>query len=885
MRIPSATYRVQFNQDFGFRDALPLVPSLHRLGITHLYASPIFAAREGSPHGYDVIDPSRLNPALGTPEDFEQLMEALRSREMGLIVDIVPNHMAAAPQNLWWNDLLENGPSSSYASYFGINWNLVREERGEKILIPILGGPYGEILERGELQLSYQPEGFFLNYWENKLPIDPATYLLILPEDESLQAIRERVGRLPSRNTTDWEAAESRVREKDSIKEALWELCQIQPQVRAKIDQRLTDLNGQKGNAASFDELEKVIAAQAYRLSYWRSAPEKINYRRFFDIADLVGVRVEKNEVFELAHEFLLGLVREGKVEGLRVDHIDGLYDPLRYLLRLPHEQVYVVVEKILSDREELPPDWPVKGTTGYDFLGMLNALFADTVGLEKVTQTYRSLTGVSASFADVEYDRKKNVIAELFSGDISHLGEELAAVARQNRHTQDLSPVQISRALVEITACMPVYRTYIDSAEPCEHDIQHLRAAVQEARNRNPNIGEAVFTFVSDVIEHPDNQERLRFVMKWQQTTGPIMAKGVEDSTFYVHNPLVSLNEVGMVPRAVSPVEFHEFLADRHAKWPHTMNATSTHDTKRSEDVRARINVLSEMPEEWAKYAERWHRWNRSYLGDVDANEEYLLYQTLLGAWPITADRLKQYMNKAVREARLRSSWLTPSESHEAAVSAFIDKLLADERFLKSFTPLAERLAFYGAMNSLSQVLLKVCAPGLPDFYRGTLGWDYSLVDPDNRRPVGFPELTDFAGEPTELLANWKDGRIKVFLAERALGLRKAYQEVFTQGDYLPMSAKGNRSQNVFAFARHNNGTWVIACTPLSPTKLSVTTRPPIGVRAWGETALTLPEGAPEKWRNVLTGKRFSSRTGELMMARVLQQFPVALLLGREGS
>jgi (1->4)-alpha-D-glucan 1-alpha-D-glucosylmutase len=896
MRIPLATYRVQFNQDFRFQDAIAILPHLHRLGISHLYASPIFAAREGSMHGYDVVDPNRLNPALGAPEDFDALVDALLDRGMGLLLDIVPNHMAASPENRWWMDVLENGSASPYASYFGINWGSPDKTVQDKIFLPILGEPYGRVLDRGELKISYEQSGFFLNYYAHRLPIAPVSYARILkPGSEPLLAIPdfclllESLDRLPPRTATEWEALESRYREKDAIKQRLWAVVQQDQSVRDHIQRNL--------EAMTADELDEIIQEQPYRIAFWKVATERINYRRFFDVSDLIGMRVEDPSVFEAGHRLALELVRNGKVNGLRIDHIDGLADPLGYQKQLAVEDVYIVAEKILAGDEELPSDWPIQGTTGYDFLGQMNSLFVEPAGLDRLTAQYRSLTGSTESFEDVAYERKSRVIAALFSGEMQDLGAHLAALAEEDRNARDLSPRDMTQAIIEVTACMGVYRTYTDSFDIRAIDCAYVRAACDEARRRNPRVDALVYDFVERVLSlrfkkwmsEASRGEWLLFVKKWQQLSGPVMAKGVEDSAMYVYNRLVSMNEVGGLAETRSPQQFHSFLQQRRSRWSHTMNATSTHDTKRSADVRARINVLSEIPDQWIRNASRWSRWLADKRGEVDLNEEYFLFQTLIGAWPLHVektsefrDRMKQYVVKASREARTYTSWMHPSQQHEEALQAYVDVLFDDARFQASFRPLCDRVSFYGAINSLSQLLLKVTAPGVPDFYRGEVDWDFSLVDPDNRRPVKFPSLTDFSWEPRELLDTWTDGRVKVFLSEKLLAYRTGNSALFTEGDYLALESIGKRSQNVFSFARYTSDQWCIAAVPRFATQLSVTTRPPIGIRAWLDSALILPEGAPHRWKNVLTGETLSARDGRLSMSRVLEHFPVALLSSR---
>lgn len=902
MRVPVATYRVQFNQDFRFENATAIIPDLHRLGISHLYASPIFAARSGSTHGYDVIDPNRLNPALGSEEDFEKMVGALQQRSMGLLLDIVPNHMAASPENAWWMDVLENGPASPYATYFGIDWRGPRDRIQDKIFLPTLGEPYGRVLDRGEIRVSYEPCGLFLNYFQHKLPVAPASYAKALrPDDPSADGLRELLllldsfERLPSRVSTELQAFE-RQKEKDALKQRLWDLSRRDDEVRQHLDRRIEHFNAQ--TSEGIDALDDLIQQQAYRLAFWKVATERINYRRFFDVSDLIGMRVELPEVFEAGHRLVLELVRSGKAEGLRIDHIDGLAEPLEYQQRLATDNLYVVAEKILERSEELPDNWPVQGTSGYDFLGMMNSAFVEPHGLEQLSKHYETIQQSRSTFDDIAYQRRLHAIETMFSGEMQDVGAHLVWLAEEDRNARDMSRRDIFRAILEVTACMPVYRTYTNSFEVSASDRDHIAEACRRARAVNPKIHPDVYDFLERVLSlrfkrwmpESSRMDWLVFVRRWQQLSGPIMAKGVEDSAMYVYNRLISMNEVGGTSEAVSPEELHAFFGRRRERWPHTMNATSTHDTKRSEDVRARINVLSEIPNEWTRLTTRWSRWMGERRVGVDANEEYFLFQTLVGAWPLNESevgdfraRMKAYVIKASREARTHTSWLQPDEAHEAALQAYIDALFDDQRFQASFRPFCERVSFYGAVNSLSQLLLKVTAPGLPDFYRGTVSWDFSLVDPDNRRPVEFAPLTDFLWKPRELLETWKDGRLKVFLTERLLGYRQGNRELFENGDYLPAPVTGKRAPNVFAFMRTSAGCSTLIVVPRFATQLSATTRLPLGIRAWLDTAIAIGSSAPKRWKNVITGATLSVRDGELPLHRILEHFPVAVLSARE--
>lgn len=952
-RVPVATYRLQFNRRFRFADAQALVPYLHELGITDIYASPIFKARRGSAHGYDVTDPTRLNPELGTEEEFEALVQELKRHNMGLLLDIVPNHMAANSENRWWVDVLENGPSSPYASYFDIDWHPdpASEVPANTVLLSILGGPYRSVLENQELILGLDEEGLFVRYHDARLPLAPKSYRVLLTyrledlkealgEDvrvyQEFAHLVESIERLPTRIAANAEEVEARRRDKEVMKQRLWSLYSRSPTIREFIDENVGIFRGQAKDPQGLHLLDQLLAEQAYRLACWREGLQKINYRRFFDVSDLIGIRVEHPEVFEVMHALTFRLADEAKVTGLRVDHIDGLYDPLDYLRRLQRRigrvkaaratpSFYVVVEKILSGDEELPEDWPACGSTGYDFLNALNAVFVDAEGRKALDVTYRRFTGSRLNPGDVVYESKKRVMRELFAAELRTLGYHLGRLA-QDDHGRGLGVEELVEALVEVTACLAVYRTYIRGLKVATRDRLYIEGAVQEARRRNPSVSASALDFVRQVLllDFPassavEQRERWRwFVMRWQQFTGSLMAKGLEDTALYLHNPLISLNEVGSGPEgsdtSAGVERFHRHNLRTLRRWPHTMSATSTHDTKRSEDVRARLNVLSELPRAWARSLARWSRMNRDKKGLVsgravpDPNEEVLLYQTLLGAWPLQAEevpefreRLKAYMIKAVREAKIHTSWLHPNEAYERALAGFVEACLdtsSPNEFLDDFLPFQGRVAYYGALNSLAQVLLKIASPGVPDFYQNTELWDFSLVDPDNRRPVDFSKRTrllrelrrDEGGDLLQvvqtLLAHWRDGRIKIHLISRALDFRRAYAKLFQRGAYIPLSVSGERKEHVLAFARQDGDAWALVVVPRLVTKLCAPGRPPLSRRAWKSSAVTLPVKAPNRWVNVLTGEALEASSGPegqgMKLHDVFRRLPVALLYGR---
>ncbi len=886
LRVPTATYRLQFNAGFTFEDARRIALYLAELGVSDLYASPILKARKGSAHGYDVVDAAQINPELGGEEGFTALHQELQSRELGLLLDIVPNHMAASHENSWWMSVLENGPQSRFLHYFDIAW------RDNKVLLPILGQPYGDALVAGEIAIAFDVDGFFFRYYDKRLPLAPRTYSKVLRH--CLEALpMEGVGiELRDLIQGDDTAVNSRF-----LKETIWRIYEQSEELRKSLDAVITRLNGEPGNADTFNDLDALLDAQNYRLAYWRIASEKINYRRFFDVTDLVGVRVENPEVFEARNRRILDLIVEGKVTGLRIDHIDGLYDPIGYATRLQlrlaspgnsHSQsVYVVVEKILAANEKLPSELQVAGTTGYDFLDTLNALFIDPRGLERLTDFYRSFTGIDESFETMCYTRKKQVINELFSGEMRTLGKELGQLSLQDRNARDFAPVELLNALTEITACLSVYRTYIRTTEPSETDRERIRRAVREARRRaSTAVDERLFTFLELVLlvdppHYLDSQreEWLAFVMRWQQFTGRVMAKGVEDTAFYNYNRLISLNEVGGEPGRTGqfdPVEdFHRRNDRMQREWPDTLNATSTHDTKRSEDVRARINVLSEVPDSWSRDVRRWAAANAPLKRDSipDANEELLLYQTLIGMWPLEQedrrsvdDRIRQYLEKAAREAKTHTSWITPNPEYEKALQDFATAILDNEEFCAPFVRTQRRIAFHGFLNALSQVVLKVTAPGVPDFYQGTEMWDLSLVDPDNRRPVDYDRrqyvLRKLAhADVATLLRRWADGRIKLFVTWRSLDVRRRHAETLRRGEYKALRSD---SPNVCAFARGDD---IVVAVPRLTTQICKPGTPPIG-DAWGKATIPLSG----RWTNAFTGDVVESGN----LAEIFARFPV---------
>ncbi|MBF0423828.1 MAG: malto-oligosyltrehalose synthase, partial [Magnetococcales bacterium] len=875
--IPRATYRLQLNKDLTFKQATALIPYLAELGISHCYASPYLKARPGSTHGYDIVDHTALNPEIGTLEDYEDFFATLQKHGLGQILDVVPNHMGVmGADNRWWLDVLENGPASVWGAFFDIDWNPLNSDLRDKVLLPLLGDHYGAVLNRGELNLQYDSDRgeFSLFYYQHRLPIDPATYprivghrnerlAAIMVKDNKaysqLQTLLTAFGHLPERTTTNPARIVERQRDKEEHKSRLAALSQACSDIRHHIADVVDEFNGRPGDSASFDMLHDLIQLQGYRLAYWRVAADEINYRRFFDINDLAALRMEEPKVFDATHCFLQDLISQGKVDGLRIDHPDGLLDPGGYFCRLQHLAggsipvpgeplpLYLVIEKILADHERLPDEWPIHGATGYRFANLVNNLFVNNAAEKLMTHLYHEFTNTDVDFDTMAYRAKKMIMHTSLSSELTVLAASLARIAAADRNTRDFTLNGLREALMEVVASFPVYRSYVSGEHISADDRRNITWAINWARKRNRATNNDIFFFLQDVLTLDIARGRSAsfrqgvqtFAMKFQQFTSPVMAKGVEDTAFYRYNRLISLNDVGGDPRrfGVSVAAFHAATRTRAARWPHNLLATSTHDSKRSEDVRARINVISEMPESFSRMIKRWNRINRSrkrVLDDLEAptcNDEYLLYQTLIGTWPLTMPdegelvayrtRIRQYMIKALRESKEHSSWINVNVEYEEATGSFIDSLLASgdkNSFLSDFLSSMTGIAHHGLLNSLAQTLIKMTSPGVPDIYQGCELWQFYLVDPDNRQPVDFAHRSHLLdqvracvlGAPEEwphnlqpLLANMADGRVKLYTIWQTLALRKRWPEVFREGGYVPLMAQGEAASHVCAYAR----------------------------------------------------------------------------------
>jgi (1->4)-alpha-D-glucan 1-alpha-D-glucosylmutase len=1045
---PTATYRLQFAPGaMTFRDAAAIAPYLQQLGISHVYASPYLKTRAGGDNGYAIVDYTQLNPELGSEKEYEAMVAALHSHGLGQILDTVPNHMSATPtENPWWNDMLENGPSSPYAAYFDIDWRPVKEELRDKILLPILGGQYGQVLESGSLQLEYRQGAFTLRYYEWKLPLDPRSYRVILtrnlsalkaagteetavngpaepnttsrqsppspsippsmllpPDSEELrefESIVTSLDHLPECTATEPAAVAERQREKEVVKRRLRELTDRSAAVAEFIGRNVRELNGTPNDPHSYDDLDKLLDAQVYRLSHWKAAADEINYRRFFDINELAAVCMESPDVFTRSHTLVFDLLVRGDVNGLRVDHIDGLYDPLKYLRRLqkgylsalgkavygglcgagaPGRQLnrrgdeekaigtaapqdppawaeveplflanaaamtcrnraalplYVVVEKILGGEEPLHDEWLLAGTTGYDFLNFVSKLFVDAAGLAELEDVYSRFIDQRLDFREVAHESKLLIFRAAMSSELQLLAHRLNRISERHRRSRDFTLNTLRASLRAILACFPVYRTYIRDNYVSASDRQIICRAAAQAKRRNPATDAAVFDFIRDVLllegppdlDEAGRRERELFVGRLQQVTSPVMAKGIEDTAFYRYFPLASLNEVGsdlrVGPSALE--EFHRHNLARQAAWPHSLICTTTHDTKRSEDARSRISVLSEAPRLWRKAVNRWARLNRRHRREVDGqpapsrNDEYLFYQSLVGVWPLVPpgkgeirklqDRLAAYMQKATHEAKLRTSWISPNAEYDAAVREFVIAALDDRpknRFLAAFRGFHQLIVNWGLYAALAQTLVKLTSPGVPDIYQGQEFWDFSLVDPDNRRPVDFVQRRKMLARlgkdvgrsdrsllslARRLAADPRDPRLKLFVNWRVLQFRRQHAELFESGDYIAMSVEGVKARHLCAFARRLPSSeaapaiavvlaprLIAQLTPAADTRMPP---PPLGAAVWQDTRVVIDgvAGSPPL-KNLFTGQVWESGSSPVLVADVLADFPVALL------
>ncbi len=977
-RVPVSTYRVQVHKDFTFADATGIAGYLKKLGIGDFYSSPIFEARPGSMHGYDVTRHDRLNPEIGGTAGFDSFSEELKRQGLGLLLDIVPNHMGVGNDSIWWQDVLENGHASQYSEYFDIDWKPVKPALMDKLLLPILGNQYGAELEAKHIQVSVEDGRPLIHYYDHTMPVAPRTLPILLGQSDGAASIPEplagllrRLEQVPPHETADETLRDQR---RDQLAELLPQIRQAlrSPEMQPLLQQAVAAINGVEGDPHSFDRLHMLLDAQPYRLASWRTSAEEINYRRFFDVNDLVGLRMENPLVFAETHCLIRSLIATQKVTGLRIDHCDGMFNPRQYLIRLqllylasqcggpaPQQEtaangiersvldtvrgydwsksqgaLYTVVEKILEPREYLPPEWPVRGTSGYDFVYLANGIFIQKANEKKFDAIYAHVLGHPADPDEIIYRSKLQVMQTALASEVYVLTNLLSRIAAANRRARDFTDNILETVLRETIASFPVYRTYIDDrGEYSERDVAFLRSAIAKAKRLNPDINASAFDFLRETLllrnsdpaaardQKPD-PEILYFALKFQQLTGPVMAKGVEDTTFYVYTRFLSSNEVGGSAKSfgISLETLHQSNQERINHSPDTMLTTSTHDTKRSEDVRNRLNVLSELPQLWSTAIRRWQRMNQKFKQTLedgriapDNNEEYLLYQTILGAWPwqmetiedrqAYCDRIKQYASKALSEAKVNLSWINPDPDYMKAVHSFIESVLLpgargkETAFVESFRTLLPQLRLFGAINSLAQTVLKITVPGVPDFFQGSELWDLSLVDPDNRRPVDYRlrsaalddlhamEAARGAGAVcAQVLEQLEDGRVKLWTTHRALTLRRDEHALFRKGDYTVLEVTGERGEHVIAFQRRDASTGktlLVVLPRFACTLMRGKVQLPLG-DAWGKDEIRVPASAGKSFRNVFTGETVTVTDEGIPLSTVFASYPVAVFVSQ---
>lgn len=926
---PLATYRLQLHREFTFAQATAILPYLARLGISHVYCSPFLKARAGSTHGYDIVDYGRINPELGDEASFARFCASLGEQGLGLILDFVPNHMGIGhADNAWWLDVLEWGQASPYARYFDIDWLAPRRDLAGKVLVPVLGKTYGAALVDGEIALRFDAATGAFDFWyaDHRLPVSPRDYPAILGTIAEAPPLTRALDLLQEASLG--EAAPHYLRQAAAgAKEALAAAARDRTIARTIAD-AVASWHGAKGQPASWTRLHELLQRQSYRLAHWRAAADEVNYRRFFDIQELAGMRMERIVVFRDAHEYIGRLLSEGLLQGLRIDHVDGLADPQRYCRRLnafaaaivPRDPAgrrlrpYILVEKILTGAETLPQSWPVSGTTGYDYLVLANGLFIDPTGFAKLQRHWRRFTGIGGDIEEEIYRCRLLVIDRSLASELTYLVNWLVDIAEADWFTRDFTPKRLRDALTEIVAAFSVYRTYVTEGGITETDRRVIAEAIEKAHRRWEGADGEILDFIGSLLtldirrrspgHYADKRAAiLRFVARFQQYTGAIAAKAVEDTFFYRFVPLASANEVGASPYrpTTTPAFFHERMAQQAAAWPLTMLASATHDTKRGEDMRARLDVLSEIPDEWARRIARWQIYNRPHRGEAQgrpapsANDEYLLYQSIVGTWPMQLGlllrsqprrdeyvaRLKAYAIKAAREAKLATSWTAPDAAYEAAFETFIERLFepAHNPFTDSLTRFLPPILRLGAFNSLAQLVLKATAPGVPDFYQGCEFWDLSLVDPDNRRPVDYPARRAAIGalDLATAITRWRDGWLKLWLTERLLALRNRWPELFRSGSYEPLAVEGAAADRVIAFQRHSGETTIMV---IVARQLGALIRGDLGVfwadgSCFGDTTIRNEGG----WIDQLTGARVTSEAQTILVSAALARLPVAIL------
>ena len=858
---PRATYRLQLRPGFGLKEATEILDYLADLGISHVYTSPYLQAAHNSTHGYDVVDPSQINTQLGNDLLHQEFCETVQKLNLGSMIDIVPNHMAIiGKQNPWWWDVLENGPSSPFAIYFDVDWDSSEERWPNKVLLPVLGNHYGRILENQELRLDFNDGHFILFYHDQSFPIDPSSLSSLLKraadsiQSELLAFLAESYARLPRPTVTSRQSVERRHRDTAVLTDLLLRLTKEEPATKSAIEAEIEELNRNP------NRLDALIDQQNYRLAFWNTASRDLGYRRFFDIKDLVGMRIEDFEVFQATHALPMQWYKKGWVQGLRVDHPDGLRNPSQYFRRLQDAcpDAWVIAEKILMPGEKLPENWKIDGTTGYDFLNLANELFIDPKGKE---------LPVNADFKTLVYQCKLLVLEDLFGSELNRLTTLFVEICEKHRRHRDYSSQDLKEALCLTAACFPVYRSYVLAtvAQVTPSDEKVIGEAIEKAMSAKPHLDRELFLFLKEILLlRIDGEMEGELAMRFQQLTGPAMAKGVEDTAFYRYTQLISLNEVGGDPGTVgiSLEQFHQACQEAKSL---SLLATTTHDTKRSEDVRARLALLSEIPQQWIEVRQRWFKMNEKYRCP-DRNTETFFYQTLVGAWPLTVERATQYMEKAIREAKENTSWTKPNKEYENQVRNFVIEVLKDRSFISDLEQFIVPLIYPGHVNGLAQTLIKLTVPGIPDIFQGSELWNLTLVDPDNRNAVDYHHRRKLLSDlktlsPQEIVSKMDEGLPKLWVIYQTLQLRKSRPDLF-QLEYQPIYAQGTKKDHAVAFMRGNS-------------LLTLVPRLTLGVgNRWEETSLELPPGS---WHHLFTKEVFK---GSRAVEELLANYPVALLV-----
>lgn len=906
MYIPASTYRIQVSSSFTLKDLEKAIPYLHQLGISTIYSAPFFQSRSGSSHGYDIVDPLKINDEIGTLDEFKEISRQLKELEMGWLQDIVPNHMAFDSKNKWLINIFERGPQSEYHEFFDINWEYNEAEYHGKVMTPFLGEPIEEVISNGNIKLFYGSVGFYFKYYDHQYPASAPSYHAILEQGRQFMEkalpphdhIFDSYLKIQEAFEMAWE--DEGIWQK--LKEQLFKNYQDNSTIHDAIDDALEVFNSNQRR------MSNLLEKQYFKLCHWQETEQKINFRRFFTINDLICLQMDNEKVFQHYHSFIYELCKEDLVQGLRIDHIDGLFNPAGYLKNLRElvgDDIYLVIEKILEWEEFLPSQWPIHGTSGYVFLALVSNLFTESSNEKKFTKAYKELAPDLPDYESLVYEKKHFILKNRMGGELNnlfHLMDQLNLLPEGARSSEE----KWKEALNCFLAAFPVYRIYPTHFPLSNRQKKIIDQAHQAALSRSEDISKEL-DYLHQVFSGTGAKEEESmafFLQRCQQFTGPLAAKGVEDTSYYIYNRLISHNEVGDTPHVfgITTAYFHERMQRRLEKFPHSVNATATHDTKRGEDARMRINVLSELPEEWFQKVKEWHQLNlhaKRGASAPDYNEEYFIYQTLIGHSPFDGNfneeflkRTRQYMQKVLREGKTHSRWAEPDEEYEKKVYDFIVSVVKDKDFLQSFIPFMQKVAYYGALYSLSQTLIKITAPGIPDIYQGTELWDFSYVDPDNRRPINYEERAKYLKEMdkkrmdeerrliNDLLENYTDGRIKLYTICKSLMERKKQKPLFDEGAYLPLEITGSRSNHGISYARRHHKDWCIIIAPKMLTSIADNNTFPLGEQVWQDNYISLPEDAPFKWINVFTDEKISV-SGKLYLHEAFAHFPVAFLWG----